>query len=167
MKEKKKKPLLFRVVGFIIKAFLVIAAAFAGTNFAATGVSRISIKKKMKKVYEDGNNLMQSVTFGNSNVDVNDKTDNVFISASASNVNVDLIDMPVKDGFVLELYSIFSNITIHVPEGVRVIVRGTDKNSNITNTTKDLEGDYPVYELIKNNVMLSNVTIVVAEEDED
>lgn len=137
---------------------LGIIGGFVAANLAGTAVSYHKNKKKMEQCKEEYNQ-MHSVTMGKNNVEVGEKTKNLFLTCLSGKSVVTFNRIPENKDVNVELFSVFGKVVVNVPFGVKVICDGEGQFEQLRNVAEELEADSTATIHIHRKSLFSNLTI--------
>lgn len=149
-KRSKETSALLIVLGII--------GGFVAANLAGTAISYHKNKKKMEQ-HENQHNQMHSVTMGKINVEVGEKTKNLFLTCLSGKAVVNMNRIPENKEVNVELLSVFGNVVINVPFGVKVVCEGEGYFEQLRNVAGELEEDGVATIYIHRKSLFSNLTI--------
>lgn len=148
-KKKKKGFSIFKVIG--------VAAVAFGVGAAYVNRHNSRVIKKMNK-HKNANNLMSTICLNNGTVDIGASTNYAYLSSIFGNMDIK-IAVPEKKEMQVDIFNLFANMDIKVPEGVNVKYEAEDINANLEYEPKDEEiADAPTIRIVGRN-KFGNVTI--------
>lgn len=143
-------------------AFIGIVAGLASASIA--GIQYLNRKTVEKMNDNEGQfNTMHSVLFNNLNVEVEENIDNAYLNCIFGNMEVST-EIPVTENLHIEIFNLFGNMVLNVPEGVNVLF---DADEVVANTISDLDecaDDAPSI-LITGKSIFGNVIIHRLEDE--
>lgn len=143
-----------------------LLAILGGYTAANVGMMNLLCYKNGKKMAENNNqyNMMNSVFLGNQTVEVKEDTDNVYLTCLTGKVTVDMTKLSKDKPVLLDLFAFAGNITVLLPEGVKINLEGEGLFDyiNYPAPTDEQEG-LPVVTIKRMN-FFSSLTVKVGEE---
>lgn len=142
----------------VLLVLLGIIGGFVAANLAGTAISYHKNKKRMKQ-HENQHNQMHSVTMGKINVEVGEKTKNLFLTCLSGKSVVNFNRIPENEEVNVELFSVFGKTVINVPLGVNVVCEGDGYFEQLRNIAGELKEDGAPTICIHRKSLFSNLTI--------
>jgi len=137
-------------------AFVGVVAGLASA--AVAGVKYLNRKTMEKMEENDGQfNTMHSVFFNNLNVEIEDNIENAYLNCILGNLEVKTA-VPVYENLHIEIFNLFGNFTLYVPEGVNVLFDAQEIKANVFSDLEECDDDAPSI-LISGKCIFGNVVI--------
>lgn len=147
--EKKGHSLLWTILGVVVGGIVALV----------TGIKILNHKIMKKMNQNQGYNTMQSVYFGELGVSVDEDTDNAYLSSIFGSMEVN-VPVGAKEKLTMDVFNLFGNITIQVPEGTNVIYSPNGFWATLTYDTELEIADSANTVFVTGKVLFGNIKIM-------
>lgn len=145
-------------VGLFFAKVMGVFAGLALANFAGVGVRCVKSMRKMDK-HKDKKNMMHSLALNSGKFTVEPDVDNAFLTAMTGKLKAVIEEQPKGREINVDLFAVFSNVTLVIPDNANVIFDGIGvcMNVNDVRTDKDVEKTFTVR--INRKCYFTNLTV--------